>query len=217
MKRRDLSDNPIVKFLTVLADLLLVNLLWIVCSLPILTIGASTKAAFNILLKLVRKEQVSTLREYFQTFREDFVSSLALTLLCLIGVVIFTGDLWFAMSQTGLSRYLFLFATAVSGVVTFSILTWAFPLAANFRNDLKGYLLNSLAMAFLAPGKTLMIWCMYAFPILLFLMVPMSIIAYLIPFYILFGISGPCYFAAQLQQRVFDKVAQAQSQGNANE
>lgn len=216
MKRRDINDNPVVIFLTALADLLIGNLLWIICSLPILTIGASTKALYNILLKIVRKEPVSAFREFFQAFREDFVSSLALTFLCLIGAVIFTGDLWYAMSQPGLSRYIFLFATAVAGVVTFSILTWAFPLAANFKNDLKGYILNSLAMAFVAPGKTLMIWCMYAFPILLLIFVPMSITAYLLPFYIMFGISGPCYFAAQLQQRVFDKVAQAQNQTDTN-
>lgn len=195
-----------VRFLTLLCDLLIVNLLWIICSLPVITVGASTKAMYSILLKMVRKEPVSTIREYFQAFREGFVPSLILWLVSAAALAIFVSDLLYASVQVGSWRLLFILASAVSGAVSLSVFCWSFPLAASFENTLKGYLKNSLAMAFIAPGKTVMIWCLYAFPVLLFCILPLTARAVIAPLYIMMGITIPCYFAAQLMQQVFDRV-----------
>lgn len=217
MNRRDIQDHPVVRFLTVLCDLLIVNLLWVICSLPIVTIGASTKAMYSIMLKLARKEPVSTIREYFQALREGFVPSLILWVITALALAIFVADLLYASVQVGSSRILFIVASAVSGAVSLSLATWSFSLAASFENTVKGYLKNSLAMAFVSPGQTIIMWCLYAFPVLFFILIPRTAQAVVAPLYIMMGATLPCYFVAQLQQKVYDRINAQQSAASGEE
>ena len=47
-------DNPVWRFIGKLGDLILLNILWIICSIPVFTIGASTTAVYYVTLKLAR-------------------------------------------------------------------------------------------------------------------------------------------------------------------
>lgn len=49
-------DNGVTRFLGKVADFMFLNLLWIVCSIPIITIGASTTAMYSVMLRLVKNE-----------------------------------------------------------------------------------------------------------------------------------------------------------------
>lgn len=51
-------DNPVWRFIGKLGDLILLNILWIVCSIPVFTIGASTTAVYYVTLKLARDEGI---------------------------------------------------------------------------------------------------------------------------------------------------------------
>ena len=57
-------DNPVWRFIGKLGDLILLNILWIVCSIPVFTIGASTTAVYYVTLKLARDEGDSTIRSF---------------------------------------------------------------------------------------------------------------------------------------------------------
>ena len=52
-------DNGVTRFLGKVADFMFLNLLWIVCSIPIITIGASTTAMYSVMLKLVKNEEAT--------------------------------------------------------------------------------------------------------------------------------------------------------------
>ena len=60
-------DNPVWRFIGKLGDLILLNILWIVCSIPVFTIGASTTAVYYVTLKLARDEGDSTIRSFFHS------------------------------------------------------------------------------------------------------------------------------------------------------
>ena len=61
----------------------LLNLLWFVCSLPIVTIGASTTALYYASLKLVRDEDHHIVSQFFRSFRENFKQATVLWLILL--------------------------------------------------------------------------------------------------------------------------------------
>ncbi|MFQ9510793.1 MAG: DUF624 domain-containing protein, partial [Lachnospiraceae bacterium] len=50
-------DNPVWRFIGKLVDVALLNLLWIICCIPIVTIGPATTAMYYVTLKLVRDEE----------------------------------------------------------------------------------------------------------------------------------------------------------------
>ena len=65
-------DSPLMRFLAKVADLMIVNLLVLICSLPIFTIGASLTAMQNIFYRILHNEDVYVFREYFASFKRNF-------------------------------------------------------------------------------------------------------------------------------------------------
>lgn len=55
-----------------IVDLLLLNFLFVITSLPVLTLGASLTALFSVSLKLVRNEESYVSRDYFRAFKKNF-------------------------------------------------------------------------------------------------------------------------------------------------
>lgn len=76
-------DNPVWRFIGKLGDLILLNILWIVCSIPVFTIGASTTAVYYVTLKLARDEGDSTIRSFFHSFKSNFRQATAIWLILL--------------------------------------------------------------------------------------------------------------------------------------
>ena len=65
-------DNPVWRFIGKFFDVLILNVLWTVVSIPIFTAGAATTAVYYVLLKLVRDEEGSTVKSFFKSFKENF-------------------------------------------------------------------------------------------------------------------------------------------------
>lgn len=75
-------DNPVVRFFVKLSYLWVLNILWLVTSLPVFTIGASTTALLYAAQKLLRDEGTPA-KNFFKSFRENFRQSTAIFLLYL--------------------------------------------------------------------------------------------------------------------------------------
>lgn len=85
MKRSNLLDNPFFNLMGRLGDLVLLNLLWLACCLPVVTIGASTVGMFAVLHKLTAGEDPRVAADFFKAFRRDFVQSTGCWLVLLAG------------------------------------------------------------------------------------------------------------------------------------
>ena len=81
-------DNPVWRFIGKLGDLILLNILWIVCSIPVFTIGASTTAVYYVTLKLVRDEGDSTIRSFFHSFKGNFRQATAIWMILLAAGIV---------------------------------------------------------------------------------------------------------------------------------
>ena len=73
-----------------LGQLIALNLLWIVCSLPIITAGASTTALFYCTLKLHKDGDIRVLHDFFKSFKQNFrQSTLIWILMAAAGIFIY--------------------------------------------------------------------------------------------------------------------------------
>ena len=124
-------DNPVWRFIGKLGDLILLNILWIVCSIPVFTIGASTTAVYYVTLKLARDEGDSTIRSFFHSFKSNFRQATAIWLILLAAGIVLGIDFWFfATGQMGIGGVLSVVLTAVSGgmfLIYLFIVSYAFP------------------------------------------------------------------------------------------
>ena len=75
--RGDVTDSGIMRVLSKICDIVCLNVLWLVCSLPIITIGASTTALYTVMLKLVKNEEGYIFKGFLHAFK--LIYSFALT------------------------------------------------------------------------------------------------------------------------------------------
>ena len=126
------------------------NLLWFVCSLPIVTIGASTTALYYASLKLVREEDSSLTRQFFRSFRENFKQATVLWLI-LLGLGLFLGADGYILYHLRLSAAgplavmwtLILAVVIAASVVYVIVLLYVFPLLASVCNTNRAMLKNA--------------------------------------------------------------------------
>ena len=104
-------DGSFMDFLTQVADVLLAGVLWLVCSIPVVTIGASTAAMYQVLLNVLDGREDGVLRDFFGAFRHRFGFYTKLWLVLLALGLFFGLDLYF--------YYLWSAAGSWMGVVLF--------------------------------------------------------------------------------------------------
>ena len=88
-------DSPLFSFLNKVADLILLNILTMICCLPIITIGASMTALHYVVLKMVRDEESYIVRSYFKSFRQNFKQATIIWLILLLVGAVLMGDVVF--------------------------------------------------------------------------------------------------------------------------
>lgn len=128
----------------------LLNLLWLLCSIPIITIGASTTALYYVCLKIVRNEEQYVIPMFFRSFRENFKQATQLWLIMLGAGILLGADGYIVYhlrsSTTGAAAVLWtlLFALLIAASVLYVIiLLYVFPLTASVINTNKAMLRNS--------------------------------------------------------------------------
>ena len=204
------QDTPAAKLLRLLADLMLVNLLTLVCSMGIVTVGASLTAMYAVLFRRERDEgTVDVLRTYFRAFARNFVKATALERMVALLALVVAGDVWYALTLGQTGRFVFLAVATVVGVLTLVEFTMSFPQLAAFENTLGNYVKNSLILAACAPVHLLGILAAWAVPWGMALTVSELFLrfGYL---YMLWGLAFPAWLTVKLLNLVFKKTNQSQ-------
>ena len=126
------------------------NLLWFVCSLPVVTIGAATTALYYTSLKVIRGEESSLTQQFFHSFRENFKQATVLWLI-MAGIGLFlAGDGYILyhlrLSSSGALAVLWpvILAIVIAAAIVWVIeLLFLFPLIASVSNDNRSMLKNA--------------------------------------------------------------------------
>ena len=202
MKRSDTLKHSFGRFLRTMGDLMVLNWFWLLCSLPVVTMGAATCAVYAIALRVARDEEPSLVKGFFRAFRENPKPGLVLGLIALVLGVIAGVDAWFALQQTGLFQTVFLVVAFIVGAVCLIFVSYTFALQAMFDNPLKTQIKNAFALAFVAPGKTLMLWLITLFPIVLLVYLP-DVAKALGALYLMMAVSGPIFLNSLILRDVF--------------
>ncbi len=142
-------DNPVWRFIGKFWDVLIVNLLWIVCSIPIVTIGASTTAMYYVTLRLARDDDGYTFRSFFKSFKENFKQATAIWLIFLAVGLLLAFDLYYFVRLVGASTLRTVMITVFFSMafIWAAMFTYVFPLQARFYNPVKRTIFNAFFMA----------------------------------------------------------------------
>lgn len=92
------QDTFLTKFLSRLIDLVTVSALWFLCSIPIITIGASTTAMYSVTLHLVFDDTSGIAQTFFSSFRRNFGRATVVFLAFTASGLFLAADLWSAVN-----------------------------------------------------------------------------------------------------------------------
>lgn len=143
-------DNPVWRFIGKFFDVMILNLLWVVCSIPIVTMGASTTAVYYVTMKLVRDEDGPTIRSFFKSFKENFKQATIIWLILMVIGVIIGFDLYFFMrvqTESSTMRTVMMAVFLAFGIIWICVTLFVFPLQAKFYNPVKRTLFNAFFMS----------------------------------------------------------------------
>ncbi|HWT76236.1 MAG TPA: DUF624 domain-containing protein [Mobilitalea sp.] len=135
-------DSPLYKFISRLWDMIVLNFLWLVFSIPIITIGASTVAAYSVALKMVDDEEGYIARSFVKAFKDNIRQGVVLGLIAMVAgyIVYINFALFNALDSNPLPLLL---VGIVAGIYFLSSLLYAFPLAARYHNTIFQIMRNS--------------------------------------------------------------------------
>ena len=202
MSEKNKLASSLGLFLRRMFDLMVLNVLWLLCCLPVFTFGPASSALSRVMITLVRGGSEAVAKNYFIAFRRDFGRAVVLGLIGLLGLAIAVSDILFALSLSGGMKILFLIVAVLVSSLVFSYLAYIFALHAFFENSIAGQIRNALSLAAASPMDTLAIWLCFAVPVAAILLLPQIVLVYIGFLYILFGVSCPAYFAAKHQAKV---------------
>lgn len=195
------SEGSVMSFLSRIADLVWLNILMIICCIPIITAGASITAMYTITIKMVMGEEGYITKGFFKAFKENFKQATILWLIVLVLTVLFYGD-YRIITYSGLTfpkiMLILLFAVFLIGYSTYLYL---FPMLARYENTTKNVIKNAFLLSMSNFPKTVLIILIQCIPL-----VALYLSQAVIPLIFLLGGSLVAYISSMLFVTIFKKI-----------
>ena len=188
-------DGPLYNFFSRLLDMIKLNFLWVLFSLPIVTIGASTVAAFSITLKMVDEREGYIAKQFFSAFKANLKQGIPMGLMNLFFVYALYLDFQLFHAVEGNPIY-FLILGIVGSVMCFGYFVYAYALQARYENTLLRTLKNSMDISVKYFGRTVMVAVVVAIEIIVFIFNTTTMFLGLLigPAAVFLTISGPALY-----------------------
>lgn len=145
MKDAFFSDTPLSRFVNKLGNLIILNMCYLICCIPVITIGAANAALYGVCFRFGTDQEQSPVRSFFRLFRSSLKKGTALWLMLLLMVGGLCSIGWMLYCSGGWAQYLFIPALVLAFVVLMSA-WYVFANVGLFENDAVATLSNSLLM-----------------------------------------------------------------------
>ena len=140
-------DSPFFQLMERVTDFVILNILTIICSLPLFTVGAALTAHHKVMQNFVMDSEQPVLRSYFRAFAGNFKQATVVWLITAALLALIAVDVWFIyMYLDGLAFMLYVILAVVSAILL-GTTCYAFALIARYDNTLKDHLKNSFVLA----------------------------------------------------------------------
>lgn len=193
-------DSPLYRFLMKFLDVLKLNFCWLIFSIPIVTIGASTVAAMSVALKMTDDEEGYIGRSFVKAFKENWKQGTVLWLITVVAVYAIYLDFQLFEAVEG-NPIMFLIVGIVSIALVIVALIYSYPLLARYENTLFHTIQNSIDISKKYFGKTLLLVLIVAFEWLIF-----QFNTTMLLFGILIGPGFVIFTIAAFSKRIFQQI-----------
>lgn len=189
-------DSPLMVALMKIGDLLCLSVLWLVFSLPIFTIGASSTALYAAVFYCLRRNEAGVWKHFWKAFRENFKRSTLAWLIELAVLAVFSLDVavFRAIRLSGGAMGKLYWAALLLEAVALTWTAYVAAYAARVNGTVGDILRYGLVLLRLHPIRALGVML----PILAGLA-----LCLLVPFTVLFAPAAVCLACSYSLEQVF--------------
>ncbi len=134
-------DSLFFKYGTILADLIILTIVWSLVSLPVFTVGAATTALYYVTTRQLSDREGYVTRDFFRSFKQNFITGTLLTFILAFFVIILFFNITSAYGT------IFFYLSIVIAYEVIATAMYAFPILARFDLKLFGVIRNAFFMA----------------------------------------------------------------------
>lgn len=210
MKRSNLPDSPFFRAMDALGDVFLLHLCWLIGCLPLVTVGASTTAAFAVADKMAAGQEYRIFHDYLKSFRRDFALATRSWLgMAAIGLLLWL-DYQLGLANSGSLGGILIAAAAALGIIWLATLGCGFALLGRF-----GYRRGRDAMRDglrlgLARPQAALVWLLLMGGLPMLRGLAPALFWYLFPLWLLLGGGFAIRLTALLLRPAFEKIEKKQ-------
>lgn len=192
-------DSIFMHFMTKLVSFFWLIILALICSIPIITAGASITAMYSVSLKFVKNEEGGITRGFFIAFKQNFVKSTILWLIMVVVLIIVIID--FLLFYAGGSAFSEIMKSGlvVISLLILSISSYILPMQSRFENSVINQLKNSIFISVKHLPTSILLLGIYLFPFTVSKFMPNAVAAVAIAYPALL-----VFLKSILLRRVFD-------------
>lgn len=199
-------DSKFIGVLSKIADMIILNLLFIFTCIPIFTIGASITALYTVTLKLAKEEEISPVRDYLSALKTNFKKATFLWLILVVLGGVLGAETFFLLLIELRIKYFLLVVQGGLLLFYLSTLIVTFPLLSNFSSGPKKTLSEAVAIPFYRFPESMALIAINIIPIfftgLIFMDFPRVIMIWGF-----IGFSSVAYLASFVLNRIFQKMS----------
>jgi len=195
-------NSSFFKFWDKLIDLLFLNLIMLVCCIPVFTIGPAVTAAYSVLLKMVDDEEGYIYKDFFKYFKSNFKKGFVLGIIFMAAVYALYIE-WQVVTKMDDVNFIFIGIAIISTAIVIAALLYVFPLTARYENSIINTIKNSFHISVYFFGKTIFILIIVALEAALFMWNKWLLLAGILvgPMIVIYTISG-------MSKKIFLKIEQ---------
>ncbi|MEE3481111.1 MAG: YesL family protein [Lachnospiraceae bacterium] len=193
-------DSPFMRALSVLGDLMILNIITIICCVPVVTAGASFTAMHYVLLKRVRGTEGYIISTFFDAFKKNLKKSIPIWLIMIaVYAALFVDWRIIRMQGDEFPGWVIVALYSVI-VVVYVISLFVFPVFARYENTIYGTFKTAFSTAVSGfPFRTILAALVYILPFVMLYFMGYSVI----PIFLAFCFSGPGFIRAALYSGIF--------------
>ena len=199
MKQLFDPEGMVMQTLTVISDMLLLNLCFVICAIPVVTIGAANAALYGVLL---RQEEIHTpVRSFFARFRQNFRQATAAWLIVLaIGAFLLMDMQLLRLLDTAYP--LVEIVLKIGAFLLVAVNCYTFALLSLYRGSVVETLKNALILSVAALPRSVLVVLLAVLPVVVLILDISLFIRFIFP-WLIFGIAVTAKLSALLMKPAF--------------
>lgn len=203
MTMKVLQEGILADFLNRFMDLILLNVLWFVCSLPVFTLGASTCAMYEVTMRYALHENPAVVRTFFLAFRRCLKKATVIFLIFVGAGLFLVLDLWCAFQWEVQMRFLIVVVILAVCYFYLAVLSHVFPVLMYFDMGVRESIRKAYFLSMSNGVFTVFIMVMNLLPFFLIFLFPYYF-GQILFFYFTMGAGGIAFLCSLHLVRLFD-------------